>query len=259
MAPFNKFTDKEKEFIKNNFDSMTLRQMSAALNRSESGVKTWTLKLGLRRNNRFNWTKDRIAALIEFYPNHSAKYVARLLDTSDYVVYKKAERLGLKKSPEYLAALNKQMGENLQKNGFGTRFQKGQKPWSAGKKIGTRGRTAETQFKKGQQPHNTCKIGDIRKPSGYWKIKIAEPNVWKFLHIHLWTEANGEIHEGMCVSFKDGNPDNCHLENLELVSRKDLRIKNSIINMPPELQDAYRTIGRLTRAINKKKGKYAEK
>jgi hypothetical protein len=254
MPPFNKFTQQEKQYLLDNFENMTLRQMAAALNRSEGGVKTWVLKLGLRRKKRFDWTDEKIGILVALYPNHSAKEIAARLGTNDYVIYKKAERLELKKSPEYLAALNKQMGENLQKNGCATRFVKGQKPWSYGKKIGTRGRTAETQFKKGQMPYNHQPVGTILPVSTqpYLKIKIAEPNVWEFLHRHNWEKVNGKIPEGFVIYFKDQNPHNCAVENLELITRAELRKRTSIHNYPADLKELIQTLGLLKRTISRR-------
>ncbi len=254
MASNKLFSEKEKQFILDNFAGMTLRQMAAALNRSEGGVKTWALKLGLRRHTRFDWTAENVEILKEMYPTNSAREIASKLQTEIYVIYKKADRLHLKKSPEYLAALNKQIGENLQKNGFARRFVKGHKPWSFGKKIGTRGRSVETQFKKGLRPHNAVKVGTILPVSRtpYLKIKIAEPNVWEFLHRHNWKKEHGIIPAGLCLIFKDGNPHNCAVENLELITRKELYIRNSIHNLPDDLRETIQTLGLLKRTINRR-------
>lgn len=260
MPAYKPFTETEKKFIRDNFEAMTLRQLAAALKRSEGVVKTWTLKLGLRRRNRFEWTTERVAIFERMYSNHSAREIAAELGTTDLVVNAKSRHSKVRKSPEYLATLNKQMGENLQKNGFGTRFVKGQKPWCYGKKIGTRGRAAETQFKKGQVPHNHQPVGTILPVSltPYLKIKIAEPNKWEFLHIKTWKDAHGQIPAGMCVVFKDGNRHNCQIENLECITRKELAQRNSIHNLPEELKQTIQTLGQLNRAIKRSK-KNAEK
>ena len=253
------FTEKEKDFIRENFHAMTLRDLAKALGRSEGGVKTWTIKLGLRRGTRFDWTPERLAVFEEMYPNHSAKEIAEVLGTSDYVIYARSRHSTVRKSPEYLKALNKRMGENLQKGGFGTRFVKGQPSWNAGKKIGSFGRSKETQFKKGQNPHNALRVGDEVCPDGYWKVKIAEPNKWEFKHRLLWKKAHGEIPKGQCVVFKDGNPLNCVIENLECITRKELYMRNSIHALPPEIKEIKYALGGLQRAINKKEKENAEK
>lgn len=251
MPANSPFTENEKNYIRVNFEAMTIRQMAERLNRSEGGVKTWVIKLGLRRNNRFDWNEEKIEILRALYPEHSAEYIAEKLNTRTHVIYKKAESLGLKKTPEYLAALNKRMGEQLMKKGFQKRFQKGQKPWCAGKKIGSHPNSAKTQFKKGERPRNALPVGALAKPAGYWKIKLAEPNVWDFLHLHLWKQTHGEIEKGICIIFKDKNPDNCVIENLEGVTRKELYKRNSVHELPEELRNTIYTLGRLKRAINR--------
>lgn len=258
---FNKpFTEKEKDFILQNFAGMSIAEMARKLGRSDAATKKWSLKLGLRRANRYDWTQIRTQILIDMYPNHSAPEIAEILETEIYVVYKKAQNLGLKKDAEYLKALNRRMGEQLQKGGYGTRFVKGQKSWNKGKKLPSHPNSVKTQFKKGEKPFNFCKIGDLRKPDRYWKIKIADPNIWEFLHIYIWTKKHGEIKKGLCCVFKDNNPDNCRLENLELITRSELAVRNSIHNLPPEIVELKQTLGRLKRQINKlEKNNYAEK
>ena len=57
---------------------------------------------------------------------------------------------------------------------------------------------AETQFKKGNRPYNTAKIGERRKctfsdGSYYWKEKTGEPDQWRFCHHLIWEASNGPI------------------------------------------------------------------
>lgn len=84
-----------------------------------------------------------------------------------------------------------------------------------------------TMFKPGSRPHNTNEVGDIVLATvGYYKIKVAEPDVWEFCHIRAWQRAYGEIPEGMLVSFKDGNRENWSLENLMLITREENAVMN---------------------------------
>ena len=46
---------------------------------------------------------------------------------------------------------------------------------------------------------------EVMTTDGYLKIKIAEPNVWRFKHIIEWEKYHGEVPEGMLISFKDGD------------------------------------------------------
>lgn len=101
-------------------------------------------------------------------------------------------------------------------------FPKGHTPWNKGMNgldIGGK----ETRFKKGHTPYNHLPIGTERINSdGYADIKIAEPNVWLPVHRFLWERENGPIPDGYVVIFGDGDKTNLSLDNLILVSRKQL-------------------------------------
>ena len=114
----------------------------------------------------------------------------------------------------------------------GGRFVKGQESWCKGRKLGTRGRAAETQFKKGNRPHNAAEIGARRKAfmtdgSYYWKEKIAEPNQWEFCHRIIWEANNGKIPENHVIVFLDRNRDNLSIDNLSCISKSELYYMNS--------------------------------
>lgn len=112
------------------------------------------------------------------------------------------------------------------KGGINTCFQKGRIPHNKGKK-GVGG-WEPTQFKKGNRPHNYKPIGTERvSTDGYVEIKIAAPNKWRGKHLVVWEEANGPIPEGHAVIFGDRNRRNFDLNNLILVSKKQLFIMNT--------------------------------
>ncbi|MEH7459591.1 HNH endonuclease signature motif containing protein [Bacillus sp. JJ1127] len=111
------------------------------------------------------------------------------------------------------------------RSGIDSRFKPGQPSWNKGKK-GTGG-GGTTRFKTGQRPHNYKPLGSERvNGEGYVDIKIAEPNVWKLKHRLIWEKANGPIPKDHVVIFGDGNRSNFALDNLLLVSKKQLAILN---------------------------------
>lgn len=103
------------------------------------------------------------------------------------------------------------------------RFEKGFTPFNKGTKGVTKG-GIETQFKKGEKPHNYRPIGSERfEKDGTVRVKVSDEGTWqerwKPKHRHVWEQANGPVPEGYCVLFLDQNPRNAQLENLYLVKK----------------------------------------
>ena len=105
-------------------------------------------------------------------------------------------------------------------SGLTGRFPKGNVPFNKNKKFP--GKTNVTTFKKGHIPKNYMPVGSERINGGYVDIKIADPNKWKAKHKIIWENTNGKIPKGHCVIFADRNNLNFELDNLILVSRKQL-------------------------------------
>lgn len=61
---------------------------------------------------------------------------------------------------------------------------------------------------------------------GYIEIKTAEPNTWLQKNRVVWEKANGPIPEKHVILFADGNGQNVGLDNLLLVSKRQLAILN---------------------------------
>ncbi len=110
-------------------------------------------------------------------------------------------------------------------SGLDGRFLKGSVPPNKGKK-GVGG-WEPTQFKKGNRPVNYKPVGSERIDTyGYVGVKVADPNVWQFKHRLLWEEHHGPVPIGHVVIFADSDKLNVTIENLLLVSRKQLAILN---------------------------------
>lgn len=57
---------------------------------------------------------------------------------------------------------------------------------------------------------------------GYTWVKIEDPKKWKLKHVLLWEKHNGSIPKNHVIIFGDKDKTNITLDNLILVSRKQL-------------------------------------
>lgn len=123
-------------------------------------------------------------------------------------------------------------------------------------------RTKKTRFKSGITPHNTLFNGAIRtrkdsktkRPYQYIRIKKGK---WQLLQRYLWEKHNGPIKKGFVVAFKDGDPLNCTIKNLECISTAEngSRTAEKIHQRPPELKIAIRLKNKLTQKVKQYENK----
>lgn len=142
------------------------------------------------------------------------------------------------------------------KSGVDCRLKKGNVPFNKGKK-GTYG-WEPTQFKKGNKPHNYMPVGSERiNGDGYIDVKIADPNKWRPKHLLIWEKINGAVPNGHVVIFGDGNKLNLDINNLILVSRRQLVTlnKKQLIKNDAELTKTGILIADLYHKISQAKSK----
>lgn len=166
-----------------------------------------------------------MARKCHIYTPEQVKFIQNYIEIMTWkeLTVKFNKTYGTNLSYKALAATGKRYGI---KSGRTGRFSKGHIPFNKGKKgISYPGMEA-TQFKKGNRPHTWMPIGSERvTPDGYVQIKIQDGNKqknWKGKHILLWEAANGPVPKGRVVIFGDGNKRNFDLDNLILITRKQL-------------------------------------
>lgn len=167
------------------------------------------------------YTEEEKAFLREFVPGHSHKEIAEEFN----------RRFSADITIGQIKGSIKRYGLNTGRTGC---FEKGNIPYNKGIHTKTVGRMAETQYKKGNLPHNTKPIGYERvSKDGYIEVKIAmrrsdtgDKNNFVPKHRLIWEEANGPIPKGSNVIFLDGNKRNFELENLALVTNAENLILN---------------------------------
>lgn len=128
-----------------------------------------------------------------------------------------------------LHALRKRKGWRTGRTGC---FEKGSAPHNKGVpcapgKGGRHPNAQKTQFRKGNQPHNTNYLGHERvSKDGYVEISVDEVNPhtgyerrYVLKHVYAWEKVNGPVPAGMCLKSIDGNRLNTDPTNWLLLPR----------------------------------------
>lgn len=212
------------------------------------------------RAGRRLWEASDDALLRAIYPDTPNAAIAKQLRRSVHGIYGRAEKLGLHKSEAYLAsphACRLRRGDHVGRKFW---YPKGHVPANKGaRRPGWGpGRMKETQFRKGES-RNKMPIGSTRLDAdGYLLRKVSDvPHVlqnvnWKPEHRLLWIAAHGPIPDGHKLRFRDGDRTHVHLDNLELVSDAAMMKRNSVHNLPPELDKTIQLLGALNRQIRRR-------
>ncbi len=225
-------------------------------------------KRGPDRSPRRFWSAHELRWLAALYPSHPSWFVARLLGRDLYGTYRAAAKCGIQKSAEFLASDPSCRLRKGSRIGEAFRFRKGQTPANKGLRrpgysVG-RGRMQQTQFTKGHRPRNGQPVGSIHtNPDGYLEIKMregrwnaSEGHAWQLLHRELWKRERGPIPPKHIVVFKDRDPKNCAIENLELISMEENARRNRMWNnLPRPLAEAIQLAGVLKRKLRSLHGK----
>lgn len=205
---------------------------------------------------RWHPSADQLDELRRVYSTTPTALIADRYGVGYHTVARVAKRIGLRKDEDYL---NGAGGRLDGVRGTSTRFQPGNVPWSKGRKLP--GHAARTAFKPGQVPHNYLPVGSMRiAAGGYLQRKVTDtgypPRDWKFVHRLVWEAVHGPVPTGHAVAFRQGrrtaNVDEITIDALELLTKRELMLRNSITRMPPELAELSRLRGRITREINQR-------
>ena len=196
-----------------------------------SGVKSSTFHI---------WSSEEKDYLREITPGRHYKEIVELMNAK----FEYEFNLGQIKGAIARYKLN---------TGFTGYFPKGNIPFNKG----TKGimKANKTSYKKGNIPQSYKPVGTERiTKDGYTEIKVKDPNVWKLKHRLIYEEHYGEIPKGYVVMFLDRDKSNFDINNLILISRKQLRIlnQNYLIKDDPELTKSGIILADLLIKINEK-------
>lgn len=179
-----------------------------------------------------------------------AKRMSKMLGRSESSARQRMKLIGAIPLPESVERFRKE-----------SQLKPGNVPPNKGKKwsdfmskAGQRSSRRST-FKKGNQPHNTKWDGaiSIRRDKTGWEymyIRVALSK-WDLLHRYIWERGNGKIPPRMIICFKDRNPGNCNIDNLEMISQAENMRRNTYHRYPKEIANLIQLRGALNRQINK--------
>lgn len=158
------------------------------------------------------WTDEEKEYLSKITPGHHYHEIVDLMN-------KKFERTFT------MNMIKGAVGRYKLNTGFNGQFKKDNIPHNKGLSMCYSG-CEKTWFKKGRVPSNCKPIGSERiDRDGYTSIKVTH-NKWKFKHRVIWEKINGPIPKGHSLIFADGDKTNISIDNLILVSRKELLVIN---------------------------------
>lgn len=217
---------------------------------------------GMRRKT----TEDDIIYIKNHYTTMSAQEIALERGMVKGTVVQIARRLGVKKSKEWIAQRARERALDPNHGGRRSHFQKGNVPATKGRPISEWmspegiANSAKTRFKKGQRPLSWRPIGSERvNVEGYVEIKVREGlHGWDPKHRVVWAKANGAIPSGYHVRFRDGNKQNCDINNLYLCSKADLLRENNLNNYPEDIKEVIRLRAAIKHRITTIKRKQKE-
>lgn len=239
-------------------------QLPQLLGRSHSAIKNRVAALHLRKLPEVSmhrlWTPAADELLRELYADTLTLAIAKRVGHSLSSTYQRAWKLGLSKSARFVATT---AAERIARPGHRARqsqFPKGHVPANKGVRrpgYGL-GRMKETQFKKGSATR-WMPVGSERLVDGYRYTKVSDVrNVpwtknWIATHILLWEKHHGALdRQTHALRFRNRDRTDVRLENLELVSRGDNMLRNTIHNLPKPLVETIQLLGALKRKINRR-------
>lgn len=201
------------------------------------------------------WTNKEIEYLKLNYCNKFTAEIATELDRSVRSVYQAATVHELKKSPEFMKMALEREAEKLKVIGTNTRFKPGNISHNKGQKMSKElyERVKVSMFKKGNEPHNMKYDGHERldPKDGYIYIRISKGK-YVLKHRLVWEQHNGPIPKGNIIIFKDKNKYNLNIDNLQMITKRDNMLRNTVTKYPLELQQLIKLNNKLKTTLNEK-------
>lgn len=253
------YTETHLNFLRKHYPVKTIRELTAAFNKrfglskSEKQIIACTKNHKIRNGRKLNpkntgpklLNKAQADYLKKYYPTLSRKELTAATN----------KKFSTTLTVQQIASFCKNHGIKSGRTGY---FKAGHTSWNTDSKGLMKG--SSTSFKKGQTPPNARPIGHERvcTKDGYIWIKVEGKNPYTNHNGHyvqkhrlIWKNAHGAIPKNKVLNFIDGNPLNCQLSNLELITRAELAQfnKHQLNAQPADIRPALRATIKLTAKI----------
>lgn len=222
-VPVNKIilTDEQIDFIKANHSKMSNKKLADSLGLKVTTVRTRCYEMGLYKMRLEYWTNEQVEFLKLHYDYIGDTELAQLFETrwpkdkgwSKKHIEKKRRYLGLKRTKNQIDDIRKRNTE------AGMYAVCNKKRWIA----------------TGVTPLGKIKIWNYKSGRKFKVIK-TEDGFIRYAPF-LYKQHYGEVPDGMVIRFKDNDPMNVNIENLECITREENALRNSILRYPPELRE----------------------
>ena len=255
--PKSTWTSEELSLLEEIFPKMTTREAAAYFpNKTICAVKEKANVLGLQKDRKYcHLTDDQKKMIVEKYATTFSDEIAKELGVSIGVVHRYAYSIKLKKDKDLI----KKLGEPLKIYGTKFRFKHGDIPFTKGKRreeyMSPEGIriSAQHHFKPGHRPINAKPVGyETTDTNGYVKVKVGEPNSWRFKHHIVWETNFGPIPKGFNVQIRNKILTDLRPENLYLITRREqLLTENGTMAIPEEFKETYKIMRKLKKQIKR--------
>jgi hypothetical protein len=204
---------------------------------------------------RRKWTKKELEYVKHNYSDKYTKEIAAVINRSERAVYQAAINLNVRKSPEFIKISLERESEKLKVLGANTRFKPGNISHNKGQKMSkdVYEMVKVSMFKKGNEPHNMKYDGHERicAKDGYIYVRISKGK-YVLKHRLIWEQHNGLIPKGNIIIFKDKNKYNLDINNLQMITKRENMLRNTVTKYPLELQQLIKLNNKLKTTLHEK-------
>lgn len=230
------FTPEMHQFLKDNYQQLTNRELADALGLKLTSTRTELYKLGLKRMEMEYWTPEQVHFLKDNYKIFGDTELAEIFEVKWHKakgwtkkhIEKKRRYLKLKRTTSEKKAIqirNTKMGRFKICN---------QKMWE----------------KRGITPEGEKHIW-FSSESNLPFIVIKTKNGFVHYNRWLWEKEKGAIPPGMNVVINGSDRINYTIKDLELLTNAELSARNSNLRIPQELKQTQKLIRKINRKIIK--------